>query len=118
MSNNNKLFEAATQLSKTFMPAERAQNSAAIQATKSLVAALEARSLPEFSNAACDAALESLLRGISLAVEADTALRQAHRRFAKVVGHTNLPELGWGCQGCVDEVPGGALNVEPIRAAA
>lgn len=118
---SSTLIKAATQLSNTFMPAERTQSAAAVHAAQSLVAALEARRLPEFSNAASDAALEALVRGISLTVEADTALRQAHRKFARLLGHTRLPELGWGCDSpdCGESsTPNGASNVEPIRAAA
>jgi len=117
---SKKLFEAATELSNTFMPAERTQSAAAVHAAQSLIAALEARRLPEFSNAAADAALEALVRGISLSVEADTALRQAHRKFAKMVGHTGLPELGWGCDSpdCGTATLNGVSNVEPIRVAA
>jgi hypothetical protein len=96
---SDRLIEAATALSETFMPAERIQSAAAVQAAKSLVVALEARKLPEFSNSAIDEAMSALVRGISHSVEADTALREAHRRFAKVVARTKLPELGWGCEG-------------------
>lgn len=115
---SNKLFDAATALSETFMPAERIQSAAAVQAAKSLVVALEARKLPEFSNSAIDAAMSALVRGISASVEADTALREAHRKFAKVVGGTGLREMGWGCTSpdCPPEPAG--LNVERIRAVA
>jgi len=115
---SDKLFDAATALSETFMPAERIQSAAAVQAAKSLVVALEARKLPEFSNSAIDAAMSALVRGISHSVEADTALREAHRKFAKVVQHTVLPELGWGCDtpDCPPMPTGKA--VEPLRAVA
>ncbi|MCW3837740.1 hypothetical protein ACFQ1E_16975 [Sphingomonas canadensis] len=115
----NKLFETATQLSKTFMPAERTQSAAAVQAARSLIIALEARRHPEFANSACDAALNALVRGISHSVEADTALREAHRKFAKIVGHTSLPELGWGCD--MEECPGAPEpngRATPLRVAA
>ncbi|MEI9850707.1 MAG: hypothetical protein WDN24_07450 [Sphingomonas sp.] len=53
-------------------------------------------------------------------MEADTALREAHRKFARIVSHTSLPELGWGCDGPDCEFPSteNVSNVEPIRAAA
>lgn len=114
---SNTLFEAATALSETFMPAERIQSAAAVQAAKSLVVALEARKLPEFSNSAIDAAMSALVRGISHSVEADTALREAHRKFAKVVGPTGLREMGWGCEG-PDCPPIPMVAAEPLRAVA
>lgn len=114
---SDKLIAAANALSETFMPAERIQSAAAVQAAKSLVVALEARKLPEFSNAAVDAAMTALVRGISHSVEADTALREAHRKFAKIIGHTKLPELGWGCTS--PECPSPTARVaEPLRAVA
>lgn len=116
---SKKLIQTATQLSKTFMPAERSQSDAAIQAAQSLVVALEARKMPEFSNSICDAALQTLVRGISASVEADTLLREAHRKFAKIIGPSGLKEMGWGCDSpnC-DQDPTGLDNVQPIRAAA
>jgi hypothetical protein len=114
---SNKLFEAATALSETFMPAERIQSAAAVQAAKSLVVALEARKLPEFSNSAIDAAMSALVRGLSHSVEADTAFREAHRKFAKVVGYTGLREMGWGCEGECPPMPAVA-HAEPLRAVA
>lgn len=113
---SKQLIEAATALSETFMPAERIQSAAAVQAAKSLVVALEARKLPEFSNSAIDAAMTALVRGLSHSVEADTALREAHRKFSKVVGQTRLPELGWGCEGA--ECPMPQTHNEPLRAVA
>lgn len=115
---SDKLIAAATALSETFMPAERIQSAAAVQAAKSLIVALEARKLPEFSNAAIDAAMSALVRGISHSVEADTALREAHRKFAKVVAHTKLPELGWGCDNPECPSPAQSKIVEPLRAVA
>jgi len=112
---SDQLVQAATALSETFMPAERIQSAAAVQAAKTLVVALEARKQPEFSNAAIDAAMNALVRGLSHSVEADTAFREAHRKFSKVVGHTALPELGWGCEG---ECPSPRQEHEPLRAVA
>lgn len=113
---SDKLIEAATALSETFMPAERIQSAAAVQAAKTLVVALEARKLPEFSNSAVDAAMTALVRGISHSVEADTALREAHRKFAKLMAHTRLPELGWGCEGTQCPIP--AVESPTLRAVA
>jgi hypothetical protein len=117
---STELIATATALSQAFMPAEREQNAAAIQAAQSLIVALEARRMPEFSNTVCDAALEALVRGVSHAVEADTTLRQAHRKFARALHHTRLPELGWGCDSpdCGQLAPVGAEKVTHIRAAA
>jgi hypothetical protein len=77
-----------TQLSQTLTPAGEAQSAAAIQAAQSLAVALEARRMPEFSNSVCDAALELLTRGAAQAVEADTALREASARFARLIEKT------------------------------
>lgn len=115
---SKKLIQTATQLSRSFMPAERSQSAAAIQAAQSLVVALEARKLPEFSNSICDAALQTLVRGISASVEADTLLREAHRKFAKVIGPSGLREMGWGCDGTPDCGQPTGENVEPLRAVA
>ena len=119
---SKKLILTATQLSNTFMPAERSQSAAAIQAAQSLIVALEARKLPEFANSVCDAALQALVRGISASVEADTALRDAHRKFAKIIGPSGLREMGWGCDSPDCEQGGKKAqsleNVQPIRAAA
>jgi len=114
---SKQLLQSASALSHSFVPAERAQAEAAIGAAKSLVLALELRQMPAFQNGLGDPALQALSRGVDLSVQADIALRDAHRQFARMLPRSDLGDLGWGCTDTkCPEVPSGA--VLPLRPAA
>lgn len=115
------VIKAATQLSEAFMPAERSQNAAALQAARSLTLALEMRDKPPFKGQPrAAAAATALARGAALSVEASFALEAAHRDFARMLPSTGLPEVGWGCSGdCPDiKKPTGEIFDFPAAAAA
>jgi hypothetical protein len=115
MSRN--LMQSATVLSQSFVPAERTQAEAAIGAARSLVLALELRQEPAFQNGIGDPALEALSKGVELSVQADIALRKAHRLFARMLPNSDLGDSGWGCTDakCPDTPIG---LVQPLRTAA
>lgn len=92
-----KLIEAATTLSRAFMPAELAQRNAAEGAAQALVLAFETEKLSAFRRIDTGPAKEALARGVLLSVQADEALRRAHREFAKLIPQTQLAADGWGC---------------------
>jgi hypothetical protein len=112
-----ELHETATTLSKTFMPAEHAQHDAALGAAESLVLALKLEKHRAFRGVDTGAAKEALAHGTYLAVQADEALRRAHREFAKVLPRAPQME-GWGCVS-PDCGPGGQLaEVHELRSVA
>lgn len=113
---SNELLDAATNLAATFMPAERAQGTATLEAAKSLVLALEAERLPAFSGGIAGPALTDLSRGVDLSVQADVALRSAHSRFARLLDRSGLTELGWGCtDNYCPPMPTEVGEVAPLR---
>jgi hypothetical protein len=112
-----KLIETANALSNTFMPAEQAQRSAAIGAAQTLVIALETADQPGFQRADLAPAREALAHGVMLSVQADAALRKAHREFARVLPDTPLMENGWGCTSPTCG-PTGTAEVTPLRSVA
>ena len=91
-----KLLETATALSETFMPAERAQSSAALGAAESLVLALKLADHPGFRKANVGPAKEALALGVLHSVKADEALREAHGLFAQLLPQAPMMD-GWGC---------------------
>jgi hypothetical protein len=114
------IIHAATSLSEAFMPAERSQNEAALQAARSLALALEMRDMAPFKGQPrAAAAATALARGTALSVEASYALEAAHRDFARMLPSTGLPELGWGCSGDCPDVkkPTGEVVEFPAAAA-
>lgn len=112
------LLQSASALSQSFVPAERTQSEAAIGAAKSLVLALELRQMSAFQSGIGDPALQALSRGVDLSVQADVALREAHRLFARMLPRSDLGDLGWGCTDTkCPEIPTGA-TVQPLRPAA
>ncbi|MDV3456024.1 hypothetical protein RZN05_03450 [Sphingomonas sp. HF-S4] len=112
------LLQSADALSQSFVPAERTQSEAAIGAAKSLVLALELRQMPAFQTGIGDPALQALSRGVDLSVQADVALREAHRLFARMLPRSVLASLDWGCTDTkCPEIPNGA-SVHPLRSAA
>ena len=118
---SKELLDAATELAATFVPAERAQGEATLEAAKSLVLALETSRLPAFAGGIAGPAIMDLSRGVDLSVQADVAFRAAHRGFARILGCSGLQELGWGCtDNYCPPVPTGptGLNVERLREAA
>lgn len=115
------VIQLATNLSEAFMPAERSQNEAALQAARSLTLALEMRDKPPFrGQPRAAAAATALARGAALSVEASYALEAAHRDFARMLPTTGLPELGWGCSGDCPDVkkPTGQVVEFPTTVAA
>ena len=114
---SKELIQLATNLSHSFMPAEQSQGKASLAAAESLVCALRLRATPAFQGGIAEHALEALSRGVDLAVQADVALREAHRRFARMLPKSDLGEIGWGCTG--GECPGARLTEVPhVRAVA
>jgi hypothetical protein len=94
---STKLEQIATALSRSFMPAEIAQRTAAEGAAQTLVLALRAEKLPGFQRVNTGPAKEALALGVLLSVQADEALRKAHREFARLIPRTPLAADGWGC---------------------
>jgi hypothetical protein len=113
-----KLVESATVLSEAFMPAEKAQTSAALGAAEALVIALKAEKLPGFSQANTGPAKEALAQGVLYAVQADECLRRAHREFAKILPDTPLMENGWGCTSPDCGADGRSAELRSLRSAA
>lgn len=114
---SKELFQLATSLSHSFMPAEQSQSDASLAAAESLVCALKLRANPAFQGGIGEQAIEALSRGVDLAVQADVALREAHRRFARMLPKSGLGDIGWGCTG--PECPGARLTEVPhVRAVA
>ncbi|WP_375397485.1 hypothetical protein [uncultured Sphingomonas sp.] len=113
-----KLLETATALSESFMPAEKAQTAAAQGAADALAIALRAATLPGFKQADTGAAKVALARGVLLSVQADEALREAHREFAKFLPGTPLMDSGWGCTSPECGPSGVLADVHPLRSVA
>ena len=113
-----ELLATATRLSQTFMPAEHAQSDAALGAAEALVLALKLEKMPGFARADTGPAKEALARGALLSVQADTALREAHREFAKMLPSTALFDAGWGCLSPECGPTGMVHEVQPLRSVA
>jgi hypothetical protein len=114
---SKELLQLATNLSESFMPAEQAQGTAASKAAESLVLARKLRETPAFRGGIGDPALEALARATALSIQADLALREAHREFARMLPRSLLSDLDWGCTS-PECPPIRGTNVRHIAAAA
>lgn len=88
--------EAATIVAETFLPAEHAQNFAALDATRALARLLELSDNPVFKGHLATTG-RALAEGTQHSVQAKFAFELAHLSFMKAVERTPLPEYGWGC---------------------
>jgi hypothetical protein len=98
--------EAAEAVRSTFLPAEHAQDEAAIRAARCLATALEARARANLPLATGLVAIEHLSQGAALAVQARQSFIEAHRALAALPNEVGLGVVGWGDgQGCppIDE---------------
>ena len=89
-------FDGATTVAETFLPAENAQNFAALDATRALAQLLELSENPVFKGRLASTG-RALAEGTQLSVNAKFAFELAHANFMKAVSRTPLPEHGWGC---------------------
>jgi hypothetical protein len=90
-----------------FLAAERAQDSAAVEASRCLTAALEARRDANLPIGTGLKAIGLLARSATLAIEARQALIEAHPEFAAIPAQIGLGTVSWG-----DE-PGDCPPTEP-----
>jgi hypothetical protein len=110
---------AAAAVKATFLPAEQAQDIAAIRAARCLAAALEARADARLPLATGLEAIAHLARGAALAVEARQSLIEAHRMLAAVPGEIGLPPHALGDVGdCPPVDPPKGEDLPAIRAVA
>lgn len=86
----------ATVVAETFLPAEQAQNFAALDATRALARLLELSDNPVFKGRLATTG-RALAEGTHHSVNAKFAFELAHTSFMKAVSRTPLPEHGWGC---------------------
>lgn len=91
--------EAVQAVRATFLPAEQAQDLAAIRAARCLATALEARAEARLPIGTGLAAIGHLARSVALAVEARQSMIEAHREMAAIPGEIGLRETAWGPTG-------------------
>jgi len=93
--------DAAEAVRSTFLPAEQAQDEAAIRAARCLATALEARARANLPLGTGLAAIGHLSQGAALAVQARQSFIEAHRALAELPHEVGLGVVGWGDgQGC------------------
>lgn len=89
--------KTATSVAEAFLPAEKAQHIAAIDAARALTMALESHGTQGLSGPRAQGSLEALSRGVNYAVQAHLAFADAHRQFVVMAKTGDLAVLGWGC---------------------
>lgn len=89
-------YDTATVVAETFLPAENAQNFAALDATRALARLLELSDNPVFRGRLATTG-RALAEGTQHSVNAKFAFELAHASFMKAVERTPLADLGWGC---------------------
>ena len=87
---------AAEAVRSAFLPAEQAQDEAAIQAARCLATALEVRAQINLPLATGLKAIAHLSRGAALAVEARQSMIEAHRALVELPTEVGLSVVGWG----------------------
>lgn len=117
---SRRLIEAANKVRATLLPAERAQDTAALEAARCLAAALEARRLAHQPLSSDNGAIVLLAETAALAAKARQAAIEAHKLFAELPHQNGLTELGWGCTNpeCPDVDKAELTVVQPLHAAA
>jgi hypothetical protein len=100
--------DAAAAVKAAFLPAEQAQDAAALAAARCLAVALEARASSGVPLGTGLDAIADLARGAALAVEARQSMIEAHRKLAALPAEVGLAVVGWGETGdCppIEEMP-------------
>ncbi len=87
---------AADAVKAAFLPAEQAQDAAALAAARCLAVALEARVSANLPLGTGLDAIAHLARGAALAVEARQSMIEAHRQLALLPAELGLAVVGWG----------------------
>ncbi|GEM_PF-2640983 len=110
---------AAHAVQSTFLAAERAQDTAAVETAKCLATALEARQLANLPLGTGLKAIGLMARSTALAVEARQSLIEAHPELAAIPSQIGLEHIkAWGptSDDCVPVEPRGQ-EVAPPRLA-
>ncbi|MBW4332221.1 hypothetical protein KY084_15275 [Stakelama sp. CBK3Z-3] len=116
----NKRVAAARAVRETFLPAEQAQDEAAITATRSLLTALEARRSANLHIVTGYEAIAHMSKAAALAVEARDAMIRAHEHLASLPGQIGLQPRMYGetSDECVRETFTGASRPRSLEAVA
>ncbi|RJF90293.1 hypothetical protein [Sphingomonas cavernae] len=106
---------AADAVRATFLPAEHAQDQAAIRAARCLATALEARATANLPLGTGVDAIAHLCRGTALAVEARQSFIAAHRALSVLPADIGLGVVAWGDSGgCPDIEPTGRASLAAV----
>lgn len=111
---------AADCVRSSFLAAEAIQDQAAIQTTKCLLDALEARASANLALGTGIQAIELLKESAVMAIDARALLVKAHGELAKIPGQIGLNVVAWGPTGdCPDNFTGAHAtdNVRSLHAA-